>query len=48
MDSTLGNKKLYDRDFIEWCEVTVSQLKERNFEHLDIEGLIEEIEASGN
>jgi hypothetical protein len=45
MDSTLGNQKLYDRDFIEWCEVTVSQLKERNFEHLDIEGLIEEIEG---
>lgn len=45
MDSTFNIQKLYDRDFVEWCEVTASQLKERKFEQVDLENLIEEIEG---
>lgn len=45
MNSTLKDQKLYNRDFVEWCEMTASQLKDRKFENLDLENLIEEIES---
>jgi hypothetical protein len=38
---------LYEQDFQLWIEHTVSQLKNRNFENLDLENLIEEVEALG-
>jgi hypothetical protein len=34
---------LYDRDFQLWIEQTIQQLKDREFESLDIEHLIEEL-----
>ncbi|OIP69986.1 MAG: hypothetical protein AUK48_14130 [Oscillatoriales cyanobacterium CG2_30_44_21] len=40
-------KSLYDHDFLQWTEETVVNLRTRNFEHLDLENLIEEIEALG-
>ena len=38
---------LYDRDYLLWTEETIAKLKARDFEHLDIENLIEEIESLG-
>ncbi len=40
-------KNLYETDFNLWLEETARLLKENNFEQLDIENLIEEIEAMG-
>ncbi len=40
-------KSLYDRDFLLWIEDTVTKLKARDFEHLDLENLIEEVESLG-
>ncbi|NCJ07619.1 DUF29 family protein [Synechococcales cyanobacterium C] len=45
MDASLKIQELYDLDFVEWCETTASQLKARNFEQLDLDNLIEEIEG---
>lgn len=39
--------KLYDRDFCLWVEDTVAKLKAQNFNELDLENLIEEIESLG-
>jgi len=38
---------LYDRDYLLWTEETIAKLKARDFEHVDIENLIEEIESLG-
>jgi hypothetical protein len=38
---------LYDQDFVDWCEDTAAKLKVRDFENLDFENLIEEIESLG-
>jgi hypothetical protein len=40
-------KKLYEQDFVEWCEATVDQLKSKDLENLDLENLIEEVESLG-
>jgi len=45
MSHTIGQIKLYDQDFCLWVEDTVSKLKGRKFDHLDLENLIEEIES---
>lgn len=37
----------YHQDFVIWCEDTVAKLKDRDFEGLDFEALIEEIESLG-
>jgi Domain of unknown function DUF29 len=47
MSQLTGINKLYDRDFSLWIEDTVAKLKTRNFEQLDIENLIEEIDSLG-
>jgi hypothetical protein len=39
---------LYDTDFNQWIEETVKNLKAGNFQALDIENLIEEIESMGS
>lgn len=39
------SKKLYDCDFVAWCEDTVTKLKARKFDELDLDNLIEEIES---
>jgi hypothetical protein len=38
---------LYDVDYQRWLEQTVVQLKMQDFDHLDLENLIEEIESLG-
>lgn len=38
---------LYERDYVAWCEDTATKLRTRDFEHLDFENLIEEIESLG-
>jgi len=42
-----SKKTLYESDFFEWTEEVVKKLKTRDFDHLDIENLIEEIESLG-
>ncbi|ANV89727.1 DUF29 domain-containing protein [Picosynechococcus sp. PCC 8807] len=41
------SKTLYDQDFYQWIEQTISHLKSGNLEALDRDNLIEEIEALG-
>jgi Domain of unknown function DUF29 len=41
------NQILYDRDFYLWIQTTAELLKERRFEDVDWENLIEEIESMG-
>ena len=36
---------LYEQDFLLWSEDTAAKLKARNFENLDLENLIEEVES---
>ena len=38
-------KSLYEYDFHAWAEETTAKLKARDFEHIDLENLIEEIEG---
>jgi hypothetical protein len=38
---------LYESDYLQWLETTATHLKNRDFEHLDITNLIEEIETLG-
>jgi len=45
MDTSLKTHNLYDQDFVQWCDATVSQLKARKFEQIDLDNLIEEIEG---
>ena len=41
----MSEKSLYDRDFTAWVKLTTQQLKDKNFEHLDLENLIDEVES---
>jgi hypothetical protein len=36
---------LYDRDFYQWVQETTEKLKTKDFDHVDLENLIEEIES---
>ncbi len=38
---------LYDQDYYAWTQTQATALKERDFVHLDIENLIEEVESMG-
>ena len=38
---------LYENDYLQWIENTVARLKNRDFENIDLENLIEEIETLG-
>ena len=40
-------RDLYDRDYLSWIEQTAADLRVGNFQDLDLENLIEEIEAMG-
>ena len=39
---------IYEQDYVEWLEITLNQLENRNLENIDWEHLIEEITALGN
>ncbi|NEO91342.1 MAG: DUF29 domain-containing protein [Moorea sp. SIO3G5] len=43
----MSNSDLYNQDFVLWTETTCQQLKNRNFDELDIENLIEEVATLG-
>ncbi|MEB3310574.1 MAG: DUF29 domain-containing protein [Snowella sp.] len=38
---------LYEEDYVEWIDVTLTQLQNRDLQNLDWEHLIEEVEALG-
>jgi hypothetical protein len=38
---------LYEQDIVRWSEATVAKLRARDFDHLDLDHLIEEVEALG-
>ncbi|MCS6812816.1 MAG: DUF29 domain-containing protein [Cyanobacteria bacterium] len=41
MNSTINVQNLYDQDFVQWCEVTASQLRDRAFEQVDLDNLVD-------
>jgi hypothetical protein len=43
--STQTEKTLYQHDLVDWLDNTAIKLKQRRFEEIDIESLIEEIEG---
>ncbi|MEI1375059.1 DUF29 domain-containing protein [Nostoc sp. UHCC 0926] len=43
----LNDKNLYKQDFYLWTQTIAQQLKENNFNEIDIPNLIEEIESMG-
>jgi hypothetical protein len=43
----LESQSLYDRDILLWVEETTAKLRARDFENLDLENLIEEVESLG-
>lgn len=47
MPSIANQVSLYEKDILLWAEETVRQLKARDFDSLDLENLIEEIESLG-
>jgi len=40
-------RSLYEQDFLRWSEETAEKLKARDFDSLDLENLIEEVQALG-
>lgn len=40
-------QSLYERDFYEWTQDAVAKLRNRDFDNLDLENVIEEIESLG-
>ncbi len=47
MTQTAIVPSLYESDFSLWLEETAARLKARDFDHLDIDNLVEEIETLG-
>jgi hypothetical protein len=47
MTQAITRKSLYETDFLLWTEETVAKLKARDFDHVDLENLIEELECLG-
>ncbi|MDZ7953755.1 DUF29 domain-containing protein [Nostoc sp. DedQUE09] len=45
--SFINEKNLYEQDFYLWTQTMAQQLKENNFNEIDIPNLIEEIESMG-
>ncbi len=47
MTQALDKRSLYEQDILLWVEETVSKLKAKDFESLDLDNLIEEVESLG-
>ena len=45
MVETVNQQKLYQQDFVAWCDDTVTKLKTGYFSEIDTDSLIEEIEG---
>ncbi len=43
----LANRSLYDQDFNLWLSATAQKLREKRFDEIDLDNLIEEIESMG-
>lgn len=41
----VSQHSLYDVDFVRWLEVTAAHLRDRNYDAIDVENLLEEIEG---
>ncbi|MBE9249681.1 DUF29 domain-containing protein [Dolichospermum sp. LEGE 00240] len=48
MPPTQANYEIYEQDYPEWLDITLSQLQSRDLENIDWEHLIEEITVLGN
>jgi hypothetical protein len=48
MTQTVARKSLYESDYLLWTQEVVSKLKARDFDNVDLENLIEEIEDLGH
>ncbi len=48
MTQSISHQSLYESDFLLWTQDTIAKLKKRDFDHVDLENLLEEIEALGN
>ena len=48
MISVPSSVSLYEQDYVEWLDVTLEQLQNRDLKHLDWKNLIEEVEALGS
>ncbi len=47
MTQTIIRKSLYESDYLLWIQETVAKLKAKDFDNVDLENLIEEIEDLG-
>ena len=43
----INQKTLYDQDYVQWIEATLQQLRDRHYERVDWDNLMEEIEDMG-
>jgi hypothetical protein len=48
MTQAIARKSLYEADFLLWTQDTVAKLKAKDYDNLDLENLIEEIESLGS
>ena len=48
MPPTQANCEIYEQDYPEWLDITLTQLQNRDLENIDWEHLIEEITALGS
>jgi hypothetical protein len=48
MQCNISTSLVYEKDYVEWLEITLSQLQSRSLENIDWEHLTEEIAALGN
>jgi hypothetical protein len=47
MTQTITQKSLYESDFLLWTQETIAKIRAKDFDHVDFENLIEEIESLG-
>jgi len=47
MTQEISRKSLYESDFLLWTQDTIAKLKARDFDHVDFDNLLEEIESLG-
>jgi hypothetical protein len=47
MPNVAQSPSLYEQDILLWVEDTIAKLRTRDFDHLDLEHLIEEVESLG-
>ena len=47
MTQAIVRESLYESDFLLWTQDTIAKLRAKDFDHVDLENLIEEIESLG-